>query len=85
MHKMKYDTTKPNESNADKTDHSEFDEQDGTDEEFATLNNQIDQLNCALDILERKNDDIQAQLHALLQSSREVRNQMQRGVVPKAP
>lgn len=52
--------------------------------EFATLNSQIDQLNSALDILERKNDDIQAQLHALLQSSREVRNQMQLGVDPKS-
>ena len=53
--------------------------------EFTTLNSQLDQLNCALDVLERKNDDIQAQLLALLQSSREVRTQLQHGVDAKAP
>lgn len=82
---MKFNTTKPDESNNNGMDDPEFDEEDGTDEEFTTLNSQLDQLNGALDVLERKNDDIQAKLHALLQSSREVRNQLQCGVEPKAP
>lgn len=29
---MKYDTTKPNDSSTDKMEHSEFQEDDGTDE-----------------------------------------------------
>lgn len=82
---MKYDTTKPTESNNNGMDQPEFEEEDTADEELATLNSQLDQLNCALDVLERKNDDIQAKLHALLHSSREVRNQLQCGVEQKAP
>lgn len=41
--------------------------------EFQSLNTQIDQLNSVLDVLEKKNDDIQAKLMELLVSSRELR------------
>lgn len=45
--------------------------------EFAAINDQLDQLHSALDNLERKNDDIRAELVELLQSNREARKQFQ--------
>ncbi len=54
------------------------DEEDGSDdqlteEEFASLDRQLDQLNSALDAIERRNDDLHGQLRQLLESSREAR------------
>lgn len=40
------------------------------------LDNQLDALNSALDNIEQKNDDIHAQLLLLLQSNKEIRQQM---------
>ncbi|XP_015513543.1 bublin coiled-coil protein [Neodiprion pinetum] len=47
------------------------------EEEFEAINAQLDQLNSALDSLERKNDDIHAELVELLKSNREAREQFQ--------
>ena len=44
-----------------------------TAEEFAFLDRQLDQLNSALDSIERRNDDLHGQLRELLQSSKEAR------------
>lgn len=47
------------------------------DAEFQAINAQLDQLNCVLDNLEQKNDNILAELIDLLQSNREARRQFQ--------
>uniref|UniRef100_A0A8D8RBA4 Uncharacterized protein n=2 Tax=Cacopsylla melanoneura TaxID=428564 RepID=A0A8D8RBA4_9HEMI len=57
---MKFDTTKPVESNDLAADISD-------DEEIEVLNTQLDQLNNALDSLEQKNDNIKERLMELLQ------------------
>jgi len=44
---------------------------------FKALEDQLDHLQTALDHLERKNDDIHAELIELLQSNREARKQFQ--------
>ncbi|XP_043464030.1 bublin coiled-coil protein [Leptopilina heterotoma] len=46
-------------------------------EEYQALNNKLDQLNSVLDSLERKNDDIHAELKSLLESNRKFRKQIQ--------
>ncbi|XP_051173350.1 bublin coiled-coil protein [Leptopilina boulardi] len=46
-------------------------------EEYQALNNKLDQLNSVLDSLERKNDDIHAELKNLLESNRKFRKQIQ--------
>ncbi|EFA03621.1 UPF0184 protein AAEL002161 [Tribolium castaneum] len=50
---------------------------DMSPEEFQMLDSQLDALNSALDNIEQKNDDIHAQLLLLLQSNREIRQQIQ--------
>ena len=44
--------------------------------EYAMLDKQLDDLNSVLDLLESKNDRIQAQLKALLENSREIRQSL---------
>ena len=41
--------------------------------EYSLLDKQLDDLNSVLDVLEQKNDRIHAQLKALLENSREIR------------
>ncbi|XP_046675509.1 bublin coiled-coil protein-like [Homalodisca vitripennis] len=76
---MKSNTTKPTENSAeDNNEEMEMEEEtEEQEQEYETLNSKIDQLNLVLDVLERKNDDIQAQLVALLKSSREEREKQQ--------
>jgi len=75
---MRCDNTKPD----SQTDYKSADEameeevENDPEQEFESLNSQIDQLNSVLDVLEKKNDDIQAQLVELLKSSRETRQQL---------
>ncbi|XP_015603981.1 UPF0184 protein C9orf16 [Cephus cinctus] len=65
--------TKGNEENG-----VEINEDDiNNEEEFQAINAQLDQLNSALDTIERKNDDIQAELVELLKSNREARKQFE--------
>ena len=40
------------------------------------LDKQLDDLNSVLDVLEQKNDSIQSQLRALLENSREIRQNL---------
>ncbi|XP_044268199.1 UPF0184 protein AAEL002161 [Tribolium madens] len=65
----------------DQETHSEDEAGDDLDdmspEEFQMLDSQLDALNSALDNIEQKNDDIHAQLLLLLQSNREIRQQIQ--------
>ncbi|CAG7786055.1 unnamed protein product [Allacma fusca] len=49
------------------------DEEDFSSQEFSALNQQLDQLQSALDLLESRNADIHSELLQLLQSNREVR------------
>ncbi|XP_057374808.1 bublin coiled-coil protein-like isoform X2 [Daphnia carinata] len=49
------------------------DESEETDPEYSSLDKQLDDLNSVLDVLEQKNDHIQSQLKALLETSREIR------------
>ncbi|KAI5641529.1 hypothetical protein NE865_06286 [Phthorimaea operculella] len=46
-------------------------------EEYVSLDNKLDELNTALDFLERKNDDIHERLRELLESNRSIREQLQ--------
>ncbi|XP_055533908.1 UPF0184 protein AAEL002161 [Wyeomyia smithii] len=46
-------------------------------DEFDSVNNYLDSLNSALDMIEQRNDDLKAQLLNLLQSNREIRQSMQ--------
>ncbi|XP_038637621.1 UPF0184 protein C9orf16 homolog [Scyliorhinus canicula] len=43
------------------------------EEEYAALNLMLDQINSCLDNLEEKNDTLNAKLHELLESNRQVR------------
>ncbi|XP_063989873.1 bublin coiled-coil protein-like [Diachasmimorpha longicaudata] len=61
----------------------EMDEGNGendTEEEFQSLNAQLDQLNSALDTMEMKADNIHAELVELLKSNQETRKQFQDSV-----
>ncbi|KAF4526667.1 hypothetical protein B566_EDAN015666 [Ephemera danica] len=49
----------------------EEDEESPMDEEFLTINSQLDQISSVLDVLEQKNDHLQAQLRELLESNRQ--------------
>lgn len=58
---------------------AEGEEEDDTsisEQEYAMLDKQLDDLNSVLDLLESKNDRIQAQLKALLENSREIRQSL---------
>lgn len=44
--------------------------------EYSMLDKQLDDLNSVLDVLEQKNDSIQSQLRALLENSREIRQNL---------
>lgn len=57
----------------------EDDLDDMSPEEFQAINNQLDALNTALDDIEQKNDNIHARLLQLLESNKEIRQQMQNG------
>ena len=46
--------------------------------EFAALDQQLDSLNCVLDAIEQKNDQVHDELKKLLQSSREAREEIQK-------
>ncbi|XP_015108978.1 UPF0184 protein C9orf16 homolog [Diachasma alloeum] len=50
------------------------------EEEFQSLNAQLDQLNSALDTIEMKTDDVHAELVELLKSNKETRKQFQESV-----
>ncbi|KAK0175009.1 hypothetical protein PV327_008794 [Microctonus hyperodae] len=66
--------------NNDTNSRLEEDIQDYKDEEFATLNAQLDQINSILDTLEMKNDIIHAEFVELLKSNKEARQQFQESV-----
>ncbi|XP_073987830.1 uncharacterized protein [Rhodnius prolixus] len=51
---------------------------DISDEDVERLNTQLDQLNNALDVLEQKNENIQARLLELLKSNKELREEQSR-------
>nr|BAN21081.1 unkown protein [Riptortus pedestris] len=79
---MKFYVSKNGESNGDDAQPPEPNTEenheaqigDVSDEDVERLNDQLDELNSALDLLEQKNENIQARLKELLQSSRELRN-----------
>ncbi|XP_054283101.1 UPF0184 protein AAEL002161 [Macrosteles quadrilineatus] len=75
---MRSDNTKPNAQADGKSTEEPMEEdvENDPEQEFESLNSQIDQLNSVLDVLEKKNDDIQAQLFELLKSNREARKQL---------
>ncbi|XP_078082355.1 bublin coiled-coil protein [Mustelus asterias] len=51
----------------------EEEEEEVPEEEYAALNLMLDQINSCLDNLEEKNDVLNAKLHELLESNRQVR------------
>ena len=73
---MGEDAVQPEENHNDGGADWENDE-NFNDAEFQAINAQLDQLNCVLDNLEQKNDNILAELIDLLQSNREARRQFQ--------
>ena len=73
---MVQDAVQPQENHNDDGADWENDE-NFNDAEFQAINAQLDQLNCVLDNLEQKNDNILAELIDLLQSNREARRQFQ--------
>ncbi|XP_011314810.1 UPF0184 protein C9orf16 homolog [Fopius arisanus] len=60
-------------------------EENYNEEEFHSLNAQLDQLNSVLDTIEMKNDDVQAELIELLKSNKETRKQFQECVKKGEP
>lgn len=76
---MVHFSVQPQENNKDnKNNEMEVEEEDDcmNQEEYQALNNKLDQLNSVLDSLERKNDDIHAELKNLLESNRKFRKQI---------
>ncbi|KAG8228822.1 hypothetical protein J437_LFUL008318 [Ladona fulva] len=78
----KDEVTTPEKSNADddrETENEQIsdDAVDMVEEELEALNSHLDKLGTALDNLERKNDDIHAQLVELLEANRQVKMQFQ--------
>ncbi|RVE41556.1 hypothetical protein evm_013790 [Chilo suppressalis] len=67
------DTTCDND--IDITDHDENND-DNMSEEYYVLDSKLDELNCALDFLEKRTDDIHEKLKVLLQSNIEIRKEL---------
>lgn len=61
-------------------DDIEEDDNDMDDDDFVSLDLQVNELNSALDSLEQKNDDIHARLIELLESNRETRQLFQKNL-----
>ncbi|XP_076867536.1 bublin coiled-coil protein isoform X2 [Brachyhypopomus gauderio] len=53
------------------------DEDDFSDEEYASINSMLDQINSCLDDLEERNDALNGKLHELLESNRQARQEFQ--------
>ncbi|GAA6095861.1 UPF0184 protein C9orf16 homolog [Tachysurus ichikawai] len=51
------------------------DEDDFNEEEYAAINSMLDQINSCLDNLEERNDALNGQLHELLESNRQARQE----------
>ncbi|KAM6985122.1 bublin coiled-coil protein [Aplochiton taeniatus] len=60
------------------------DEEDFSEEEYASINSMLDQINSCLDDLEDRNDALNGKLHELLESNRQARQEF-RGQVGLTP
>ncbi|KAG6446227.1 UPF0184 protein AAEL002161 [Manduca sexta] len=63
-------------ASADEIEPTEEQNEENICEEYEMLDSTLDELNSALDYLERKNDDIHEKLKELLQSNIDIRQEM---------
>ncbi|KAG7314883.1 hypothetical protein KOW79_022186 [Hemibagrus wyckioides] len=61
------------------------DEDDFNEEEYAAINSMLDQINSCLDNLEERNDALNGQLHELLESNRQARQDFRAQLNKKQP
>ncbi|KAK2816148.1 hypothetical protein Q7C36_022419 [Tachysurus vachellii] len=61
------------------------DEDDFNEEEYAAINSMLDQINSCLDNLEERNDALNGQLHELLESNRQARQEFRAQLNKKQP
>ncbi|XP_007898438.1 UPF0184 protein C9orf16 homolog [Callorhinchus milii] len=70
--------------NGDPRVNVESEEEDGNLEEYAALDQMLDQINSCLDNLEEKNDVLNAKLRELLESNRQTRVEFRQQIVGAA-